>query len=52
MSTEGLQEQRYCLVATALRGLIASQGRVMDQQFIELFSHKVEYDERWKPEWL
>ena len=34
------------------RRFAGTKGRVMDQQFIELFSDKVEYDERYKPDWL
>jgi hypothetical protein len=29
-----------------------AQVRIADQQFIELFSEKIEYAEQYKPDWL
>lgn len=34
------------------RLFIFAQARIADQQFVELFSEKVDYDEEHKPDWL
>jgi tyrosine-protein phosphatase SIW14 len=46
------QQWSLAYIFDEYRRFAGSKVRILDQQFIELFSLKIEYDPHYKPRWL